>query len=139
MSEARPGDRLEGWKQIAGYFNKDVRTVQLWEKKLGLPVQRHRGGGVWADPNQLKDWDRDTDPALKGVPAEKVQGPETLAPLVDAPPDRPKNLPWKWLFGAASLLTLGALGTAWTPGSAVPVVLTVGSQTTQAGVTLAVR
>jgi hypothetical protein len=116
MSEARPGDRLEGWKQIAGYFNKDVRTVQLWEKKLGLPVQRHRGGGVWADPNQLKDWDRDTDPALKGVPAEKVQGPETLAPLVDAPPDRPKNLPWKWLLGATSLLMLGALGTAWMSG-----------------------
>ncbi len=30
--------RLNGWKEIAAHFGKGVRTVQRWEKALGLPV-----------------------------------------------------------------------------------------------------
>ena len=33
-------DRLDSWKEIAAYLNKEVRTVQRWEKSLGLPVRR---------------------------------------------------------------------------------------------------
>lgn len=33
---------LDSWKQIAMFLNRDVRTVQRWEKLEGLPVHRHR-------------------------------------------------------------------------------------------------
>ena len=33
--------RLNSWKEIAAYFDRDQRTAQLWEKKEGLPVHRH--------------------------------------------------------------------------------------------------
>ncbi len=34
-------DRLESWKEIAAFLKRDVRTVQRWEKREGLPVHRH--------------------------------------------------------------------------------------------------
>jgi hypothetical protein len=34
---------LTCWKDIAGYFGKAVRTVQRWERELGLPVRRPEG------------------------------------------------------------------------------------------------
>lgn len=34
-------DRLDSWKEIAVYLKRDVRTVQRWEKREGLPVHRH--------------------------------------------------------------------------------------------------
>ncbi len=34
-------DRLDSWKEIASYLKREVRTVQIWEKKEGLPVHRH--------------------------------------------------------------------------------------------------
>lgn len=33
-------DYLSGWKEIAGYLRKGVRTVQRWERVHGLPVHR---------------------------------------------------------------------------------------------------
>ena len=33
-------DRLDSWKEIARYLNRDVRTVQRWEETGGLPVYR---------------------------------------------------------------------------------------------------
>src|SRR6202035_2833734 len=37
---SRP-DRLDSWKEIARHLGREVRTVQLWEKREGLPVHRH--------------------------------------------------------------------------------------------------
>lgn len=51
--------RLEGWKQIAAHLGRDIRTVQRWERKEGLPVQRHHHdvlGSVFADPDELDSW-----------------------------------------------------------------------------------
>jgi hypothetical protein len=31
---------LLGWKQIARYLSKSIRTVQRWEHDLGLPVRK---------------------------------------------------------------------------------------------------
>ena len=36
-----PEDRLDSWKEIAAYLNRDVTTVQRWEKREGMPVHRH--------------------------------------------------------------------------------------------------
>src|ERR1700722_11127916 len=35
-----PGERLYGWKQIAAYLNRDVRTIQRWERAKQFPVRR---------------------------------------------------------------------------------------------------
>ena len=35
-------DRLDSWKEIAVFFRREVRTVQMWEKKEGLPIRRQR-------------------------------------------------------------------------------------------------
>jgi hypothetical protein len=34
---------LSSWKDIARYLGKGVRTVQRWERQLGLPVRRPNG------------------------------------------------------------------------------------------------
>jgi len=31
-----PEDRLDSWKEIAAYLNRDVTTVQRWEKREGM-------------------------------------------------------------------------------------------------------
>src|ERR1700729_398931 len=52
-------DRLDSWKEIANYFRREVRTVQLWEKREGLPVHRHfhkQLGSVFAFRSELKAW-----------------------------------------------------------------------------------
>jgi FG-GAP repeat protein len=50
---------LTSWKAIARFFERDVRTVQRWEKDEGLPVRRHlhrRKSSVYADPDELRAW-----------------------------------------------------------------------------------
>jgi predicted DNA-binding transcriptional regulator AlpA len=34
---------LNSWKEIAAYVGRGVRTVQRWERELGLPVRRPLG------------------------------------------------------------------------------------------------
>jgi len=51
-------ERLDSWKEIAGYFSRTVRTVQRWEG-LGLPVRRHEhiaGSSVYAFRAELDGW-----------------------------------------------------------------------------------
>ena len=33
-------DVLTGWKEVAAFLGRSVRTVQRWEKQMGLPVRR---------------------------------------------------------------------------------------------------
>jgi len=59
MPTGNPADRLDSWKEIASYLRRDVRTVQRWEKKEGLPVHRHlhdKLGSIYAYRNELTDW-----------------------------------------------------------------------------------
>lgn len=54
-----PGDRLESWKEIGSYLNRDVRTVQRWERTKALPVRRLPGGDmarVYALKSELDAW-----------------------------------------------------------------------------------
>jgi Tol biopolymer transport system component len=55
---------LESWKEIAAYLKRDVRTVQRWESRGGLPVHRREEnlGGVYAYPNELDSWRRNGHP-----------------------------------------------------------------------------
>src|ERR1051326_1175141 len=59
MASGNLADRLDSWKEIASYMRRDVRTVQRWEKKEGLPVYRHlhdKLGSIYAYRNELTDW-----------------------------------------------------------------------------------
>jgi len=48
-----------GWKQIANYLRKGVRTIQRYERELGLPIHRPNGkssGSVIATKAELDGW-----------------------------------------------------------------------------------
>lgn len=50
---------LNGWKEIANYLRKGVRTVQRYEVELGLPIRRPAGksaGSVIATKAELDAW-----------------------------------------------------------------------------------
>jgi transposase len=50
---------LNSWKEIANYLGRGVRTVQRWERDLGLPVHRPKGkdrSAVLAFPEELDQW-----------------------------------------------------------------------------------
>jgi Tol biopolymer transport system component len=60
-AERPPEDRLDSWKAIAAYLKRDVTTVQRWEKREGMPVQRHlhdKMGSVYASRADLDAWAR---------------------------------------------------------------------------------
>jgi len=50
--------RLESWKEIAAYLNREVRTARRWEKERGLPVYRIPGkrSGVYAVAPEIDAW-----------------------------------------------------------------------------------
>ena len=53
------GERLDGWKAIAAYLRRDVRTVTRWETGEGLPIHRHvhkKRGTVYAYASELDHW-----------------------------------------------------------------------------------
>jgi hypothetical protein len=50
---------LQGWKEIATELGRSVRTVQRWERKLGLPVHKLGegvGSPVFAFKDELRSW-----------------------------------------------------------------------------------
>ena len=52
-------DRLESWKEVAAHLKRDVRTVQRWEKREGLPVYRDAGGSlatIHASRSEIDAW-----------------------------------------------------------------------------------
>ena len=58
-SQSSANNRLDSWKEIAAYLNRDVRTVQRWELSEGLPVHRHvhkEGSTVYALAPELDGW-----------------------------------------------------------------------------------
>ena len=62
-------DRLEGWKAIANYFRRTVRTVQRWEREQGLPVRRHLHASLasaYALPLELEAWRATRTPKDEG-------------------------------------------------------------------------
>jgi hypothetical protein len=50
---------LNSWKEISLYLDRGIRTVQRWERELGLPVHRVGRGPrspVHAFPSELHAW-----------------------------------------------------------------------------------
>ncbi|HXC47126.1 MAG TPA: hypothetical protein VNU20_02460 [Candidatus Sulfotelmatobacter sp.] len=79
-----PEDRLDSWKEIAAYLNRDVTTVQRWEKREGMPVHRHlhdKLGSVYAWRAELDAWARG-----RNLPAAPENGDRALSPGLAAQP-----------------------------------------------------
>jgi hypothetical protein len=119
MSE-RPNTRLNSWKEIADYLDREVRTVARWEKEFGLPVQRVGGGkgrSVFAYTADIDEW----------LARTKLNGETPPYPIDD---DRSatrtvafKAVP-RWVLLAASVAVAGTL-LLWTRGLADPAVANV--------------
>ena len=98
-------ETLNGWKDIAGYLGKSVRSVQRWERELGLPVHRINtpDGGqiVFANRVEIDEWKRAQD-AAKPAPDHIDSPGETTAVGAFA------RARWTtWLTGRAAFLVLG--------------------------------
>ena len=95
-SEGRPEDRLDSWKEIAAYLNRDVTTVQRWEKREGMPVHRHlhdRMGSVYASRVELDSWVRSRNPLVS--PENGVLLPNSSIPAVHPGAASVHLLNWK--------------------------------------------
>jgi predicted DNA-binding transcriptional regulator AlpA len=63
---AGPADRkhyLNSWKEVAHYVGRSERTIQRWEKNLGLPIHRPAGklrSSVIAVADEIDEWIRNT-------------------------------------------------------------------------------
>lgn len=61
---AETNDRLDSWKAIAEYLNRDIRTLRRWQVR-GLPVRRvpgGRGNSVFAFKSEVEEWLRASGP-----------------------------------------------------------------------------
>lgn len=87
--------RLDSWKKIAAHFNRDVKTVQRWEHREGMPVHRHvhdKQGSVYAFRPELDIWWQSRRGKL---PDLGDRAPESLSepPPSHSPPVSPKAPP----------------------------------------------
>jgi hypothetical protein len=56
---SQPNERLDSWKEISAYLNRDERTAMRWAKERGLPVHRLPGpgrSGVFAYVHEVDAW-----------------------------------------------------------------------------------
>ncbi|HEY1484342.1 MAG TPA: hypothetical protein VGF19_16530 [Candidatus Acidoferrum sp.] len=121
-----PEDRLDSWKEIATYLNRDVTTVQRWEKREGMPVHRHlhdRMGSVHASRTELDAWTRSRNlppaqeianntpasfpSALPGASSSATQQPLASPELSESR----TNAKWKRLIPLTAVVTALAIGT----------------------------
>jgi Tol biopolymer transport system component len=110
-SEQSPKDRLDSWKEIAAYLDRDVTTVQRWEKREGMPVHRHlhgQLGSVYALRSELDAWARSRKvPAVSGN-GHNAPSPDAAAPPLLAKSQSRSKLKFVLLLAAAVVaLTIG--------------------------------
>jgi tetratricopeptide (TPR) repeat protein len=68
--------RLDSWKEIATFFDRDERTVKRWEKERGLPVHRVPGnarGSVFAYAEELAEWLKAPNAVLEAAESTAVE------------------------------------------------------------------
>jgi TolB-like protein len=111
-----PDGRLDSWKEIAHHFGRDVRTVQRWEAREGLPVHRHhhtRRGSVYAFAAELDAW-WESRRALLDAGADRVPPVEqAVAAPATSPPAPAAAAPAArraWRLAALALVAAAALG-----------------------------
>jgi hypothetical protein len=116
----RPPTPLNGWKEIASYLGKSVRSVQRWETTLGLPVHRIRtpdGQSIYAYRDEIDAWRRQLDAPPPSEPEDPAD-PESLSEASAAvfPREQPGTGRRRWRLGllAAGLaLFTAGLSAGW--------------------------
>jgi hypothetical protein len=121
-SQIPAGTRLDGWKEIASYLGRGVRTVQRWEREFGLPVRRmgaDRGESVFAFTGEIDRWLARWEVSGEQRPAGDPSNGSELSKPFDStePDDEPDPLPapappaavrrWKrraWIMAGLALL-----------------------------------
>ncbi len=84
-SDKAGGDRLESWKEIAGFIGRDERTAMRWAKGLGMPVQRVPGSKrsrVFASRAEIIAWQTQPVPSTQSPTACLPEVPLEAQPLV---------------------------------------------------------
>jgi len=82
MSEVH--DRLDSWKAIAEYLDRDTTTVMRWAKERGLPVhvvqgEGHRRRAVYAYKEEIDAWLK--KPTPQGLHADDGKNQSEIPPL----------------------------------------------------------
>lgn len=111
-SVTHPADRLDSWKEIAAYLNRDVTTVQRWEKREGMPVHRHlheRLGSVSASRAELDAWARGRNLQAGKENANRSVAPDSSAPAPDSAITTSRS---RWKLFLVSALLVAGLATA---------------------------
>lgn len=126
-------DVLDGWKAVADYLGKSVRTAQRWNAESGLPVHKLGAGPrehVYAYRSELDEWRRSASRRVGGLNGHNgVNGDAGEAGSPDggdretrngrtgeddAEPDSAETRPsrrWRWpLIAAAAAVALAAVG-----------------------------
>src|SRR5271154_5398808 len=109
-----PEDRLDSWKEIATYLNRDVTTVQRWEKREGMPVHRHqhdRMGSVYASRAELDAWVRGRNLQAAQENGNQAASPDPPA-LLPQPEIATSRSRWRFallLAGAGAVLVISAI------------------------------
>lgn len=114
--------RFETWGEIAAYLGREIRTVQRWEKSLGLPIRRLGGfsdkqSRVFAFKHELDAWWQEHETVGNGTSlAQEPPAPTTTdeqqTPSERQPPNRtPKTVRSshrKVIAGAAAVIAVAA-------------------------------
>ena len=102
-----PEDRLDSWKEIAAYLNRDVTTVQRWEKRESMPVHRHlhdRMGSVYASRVELDAWARGRK--LRAVEENGNDAPSAHPPVAVSYSATTIFRTWKFILPLAAVVGL---------------------------------
>jgi len=112
-SPEQPTERLDSWKEIATHFNRDVTTVQRWEKREGMPVHRHlhdRAGSIYAFTAELDAWARSRNVRLVQENVSDVPSASAITPALPLHSALPAfRAPWRLILPLAALIALLAL------------------------------
>lgn len=119
-SPSQDPDLLDGWKSIADYLGKSVRTAQRWRAEFGLPVHRpgnQDGESVFAFRSEIDAWRRarrSDEPGMSGDPpngsGENGAARPPSAPPAHQPAAAPHR-PWRrWATGVLALSVMAATG-----------------------------
>lgn len=104
-----PEKRLDSWKEIAAWLNRDVTTAQRWEKREGMPVHRHaheKRGSVYALASELDAWLKSRNP-----PPEEVAVDTASDSPVHTEPEREPASRFRWIpFAVVALAIVTVLG-----------------------------
>jgi len=113
-SAEKPPERwLDSWKEIAAYLNRDVTTVQRWEKREGMPVHRHvhdKRGSVYALPEELDEWIRSRKASVDEPEKKSEAEMPQAAPSGDGAMAGSKARLW---VGVAVVLCICLAGVGW--------------------------